>query len=249
MLKPFFCYYGGKWRGAPRYPSPRHDIIVEPFAGAAGYATRYAERSVILIDADPVIAGLWDYLIKVSSTEVRRIPLLKHDQTVEDLGGVPSEAKHLVGFWLNKGAAQPCLRSSRWMRDNIRPNSYWGETIRERIAAQVDLIRHWRIIHGNYHSAPEVLGTWFVDPPYQRQGRHYRCGADNLNFDVLGQWCQGRRGQLIVCEQEGADWLPFDPFRTVKGTAGAKRQGNSREVVYLKNCLGVALDVRASESM
>ena len=41
-LRPFFCYYGGKWRAAPKYPPPEHDTIVEPFAGAAGYATRYA---------------------------------------------------------------------------------------------------------------------------------------------------------------------------------------------------------------
>jgi len=34
MLKPFWQYYGGKWRAAPHYPKPRHDTIVEPFAGA-----------------------------------------------------------------------------------------------------------------------------------------------------------------------------------------------------------------------
>ncbi len=35
-LKPFFCYFGGKWRAAPHYPTPKHAEIVEPFAGAAG---------------------------------------------------------------------------------------------------------------------------------------------------------------------------------------------------------------------
>jgi hypothetical protein len=34
-LRPFWRYYGGKWRAAPRYPRPTHDTIIEPFAGAA----------------------------------------------------------------------------------------------------------------------------------------------------------------------------------------------------------------------
>jgi hypothetical protein len=33
MLRPFWRYYGGKWRAAPRYPAPRYDTIIEPFAG------------------------------------------------------------------------------------------------------------------------------------------------------------------------------------------------------------------------
>lgn len=32
-LKPFWRYYGGKWRAAPSYPAPLHNTIVEPFAG------------------------------------------------------------------------------------------------------------------------------------------------------------------------------------------------------------------------
>lgn len=39
-LKPFWRYYGGKYRAAPRYPVPLHRTIVEPFAGAAGYSLR-----------------------------------------------------------------------------------------------------------------------------------------------------------------------------------------------------------------
>ena len=72
-LRPFFCYYGGKWRAAPKYPAPEHDTIVEPFAGAAGYATRYPDRKVVLVERDPVIAGLWRYLTKVSPAEIERM--------------------------------------------------------------------------------------------------------------------------------------------------------------------------------
>ena len=40
MLKPFWRYYGGKYRAAPAYPPPRLGTIVEPFAGSAGYSLR-----------------------------------------------------------------------------------------------------------------------------------------------------------------------------------------------------------------
>ena len=33
-LRPFFGFYGGKWRDSPRhYPPPAHTRIIEPFAG------------------------------------------------------------------------------------------------------------------------------------------------------------------------------------------------------------------------
>ncbi len=60
LLRPFFGYYGGKWRDAIKhYPEPQHDTIVEPFAGSAGYSLRYANRKVILCEIDPVLASVW----------------------------------------------------------------------------------------------------------------------------------------------------------------------------------------------
>ena len=53
--------------------------------------------------------------------------------------------------------------------------------------------------------------SWFVDPPYQNQGKHYHYGPENVDFAMLGNWCRTRLGQVIVCENEGADWLPFTP--------------------------------------
>lgn len=37
----FFSYFGGKYMRSTHYPSPNYDIVIEPFAGAAGYSTRY----------------------------------------------------------------------------------------------------------------------------------------------------------------------------------------------------------------
>lgn len=233
-MKPFFCYYGGKWRAAPKYPAPVFDTIVEPFAGAAGYSTRYADRRVILLEKDPTIAALWRFLIRARAPEVLAIPLLADDQTVDDLHGVAPEARSLVGFWLNKGTTHPCKRPSAWMRGGLRPNQFWGEAIRERVASQVAAIKHWRVVEGSYVDVPRPTkaATWYVDPPYQRQGQYYRCGAREIDFAHLGAWCRSLRGQVMVCEQEGADWLPFQPFATIKANESRHGKGTCNEVLW-----------------
>ena len=93
-IKPFWNYYGGKWRAALRYPSPRHGHIIEPFAGAAGYSLRYPDYDVTLVDAYPVIAGIWRYLIATPPGEIMLIPCV---ESVDDLPPwVPQEARWLV---------------------------------------------------------------------------------------------------------------------------------------------------------
>lgn len=239
-LRPFFGFYGGKWRDTPKhYEPPRYSTIVEPFAGSAGYSVRYADCKVILGEIDDVIYGVWHYLIHASADEIRAIPDLQPDQTVSDLA-IPQEARWLVGFWLNRGAARPRTGPSAWMREKIRPGSFWGSRVRETIASQVDRIRHWRVYNCSYEAlGSHVRGeaTWFVDPPYQKQGKHYHHGADAIDFDVLGRWCRDRRGQVIVCENEGADWLPFRTLADVKTTRANAR---SVEVVWTSDDPDVA---------
>lgn len=222
MLRPFFSFYGGKWRAYRKYPEPAHPTIVEPFAGSAGYATRYPDRQVDLYDADEAVAGVWDYLISTDEAEIRRLPLVvEHVDTLPMT--VPQEARWLIGFWLNHGAAAPCKTPSAWMRKGEHATSFWGEAIRERIATQVRHIRHWTITHGQYDKAPNDPATWFVDPPYQTPaGRHYR--HSNIDYASLGEWCQERIGQTIVCEQVGADWLPFEDIGATKSTLGKSRE-------------------------
>jgi hypothetical protein len=236
-VRPFFSYYGGKWLAAPAYPAPRHDLIVEPFAGSAGYATRHHTRNVLLVDADPTIAALWAYLIAVRASEIRALPLV-----VESTDALPvaEEARSLIGFWLNKGCASPRKRPSAWMRSGIRPGCFWGEAVRDRLAVQVEQIRHWQVANDNYEAAPDVEATWFVDPPYIAAGRHYvfslRVGA----YEYLADFCRARRGQAIVCEQAGATWLPFRRFRSIKGTEGRGRKGRSDEVVWTNDANALA---------
>lgn len=231
-LRPFFCYFGGKFRAAPHYPTPKHETIVEPFAGAAGYSTRYFDRKIVLVDRDPIIAGLWSYLIKVSPSEIRSLPLVGPEERVDELA-ICQEAQWLVGFWLNKGTTAPRHRPSAWMRAKRDPGAYWGPTVREAIASQVDKIKHWRIVEGDFESAPDIEATWFIDPPYEKAGEHYRFGSSGIDFPSLGGWCRSRRGQIIACENEGASWLPFRNFRSTQATAGRGRLGRSAEVIWV----------------
>lgn len=230
-MRPFFGFYGGKWRDARKhYPAPAHKTIVEPFAGSAGYSVRYPDHKIILGEKDPVICGVWDYLIHVSPGEILAIPDVAEGQTVSDLP-ISQEARWLVGFWLNRGASRPRTGPSAWMRDGIRPGSFWGERVRQTIASQVDRIRHWQIYNCSYEDLPFAgTATWFVDPPYQKQGQHYHHGADAIDFPALGDWSRTRPGQVIVCENEGADWLPFTPLADVKTTRANAR---SVEVVWV----------------
>ena len=230
-LLPFFTYYGGKWRAAPRYPKPICDTIIEPFAGAAGYALRYADRKVILVEKDARLAALWRYLIAASPAEIETLPLVPLDGHVDHLDCC-DDAKSLIGFWLNKGCVSPMKSPSRWMRDGLRPNSFWGKTIRTRIADQVDHIKHWTVIEGGYEEAPSVRASWFVDPPYASAGKAYRHSSSTIDFAALARWCRSREGQVMVCENDGADWLPFKPYLTIKSTEGAHGKAQSKEALW-----------------
>ncbi len=114
-LKPFFTFYGGKWRAAPHYPPPEFATVVEPFAGAAGYSVRHHERRVTLVERDPLIAATWRYLIRSSPQEILALPDIAVGQTTDDLPICP-EARLLVGWWVNGGSATPKKSMSLWAR-------------------------------------------------------------------------------------------------------------------------------------
>ena len=121
------------------------------------------------------------------------------------------------------------------MRSGTRPNSYWGTTIRERIASQLQAVRHWEILYGDYNSAPDIEATWFIDPPYEIAGKLYRHGSDDIDYKALGDWCRSLRGQVMVCENVGASWLPFVPFMTAKSTPGKRGKSKSAEAIWLND--------------
>lgn len=217
-LRPFFSYFGAKWRIAPKYPAPRHETLVESFAGSAGYALRHHTKRVVLCEANPALAALWRWLIGVSADDVRCLPLLAIDQPVSELD-VCAEAKTLIGLWCSKGTAGPRTHLSAWARK--WPRQFWGPEMRERVASQVDAIRHWSVLD-DYRDAPEHVCTWFVDPPYEKQGRRYPTRF--TDYAGLRAWCESLKGQVIVCEAEGASWAPFAPLAEVRALRGVHRE-------------------------
>jgi site-specific DNA-adenine methylase len=245
ILRPFFSFFGGKWRDAYRYPRPLYDTIIEPFAGSAGYSLRHFRKKVILCDLDPDIAGLWKYLIHVSPQEILNLPDVPMDiESIDDMD-LHQEAKRLIGFWLARGNSTPRKSPSAWMRGYVRPNSFWGPHVRSRIAEQVGFIRHWEVYECSYEDCLDIIplqysqeATWFIDPPYQEMGKHYRKGSSGLDYQHLGTWCKElghkdlksghKESQVIVCENLGADWMDFEFLAETQNMSGS----GSQEVIW-----------------
>jgi hypothetical protein len=220
------------------YPHPRFDTVIEPFAGGAGYALRHWRKRVILIERSPDVCGAWRMILERGPDAIRSLPLFDLDTDVRTLG-LDEDEQRLIGFWLNSGTARPCNQFCSWAKQRERSikgssaSMFWSTRTRERLARMSELlITRWSIIEGDYDAAPDEEATWFVDPPYQGDlGDHY-WGKNELDYPRLAEWCRSRRGQVIVCERHGADWMPFERLGTVRATPGRHRRGTAREAMW-----------------
>ena len=229
-MRPFFPYYGSKWRLAKAYGEPRHNRVIEPFAGSACYSVWWDVERADLYDLDDYICAVWDYLINVGVREVLNLPDLEAYGHIDDLK-ITQEAKWLIGYWLNAAPSQPCKKLSSWgkiHRDKPQGGTYWGPNVRRRIANQLHMIRRWTITQASYETIDQPRATYFVDPPYQDRGKYYRHGSKSIDYSKLSEWCRGLSGQVIVCENVGAQWLPFK----VIGSTKTVKHKRSIEVVW-----------------
>lgn len=224
-MRPFFPFYGSKWNIARHYPEPAQELVIEPFAGAAGYATFYDCPRVQLFDADPILAGVWSYLINGSAAEIAALPEMPAVGDCVDNYDLPQEAKWLIGFWLNRGSAQPKKSRTAYSARTDRAQLNWGARAKERIVGQLPLLEGWSVTNAPYSAAPDVEATWFIDPPYGDKGKFYRVGFSD--FAGLGKWVQTRTGRVITCEGLDATWLPFEPLGSFKSSLG-----RAHEAVY-----------------
>ncbi|MFN9112477.1 MAG: hypothetical protein ACK5XN_20620 [Bacteroidota bacterium] len=207
-------YYGSKAKIVSKYPAPLFDTIIEPFAGTAQYALRYWDKKVILVEKYSLICNLWKWLQKCSKEDILAIRQLKYGESTDDFTWDCQEQKDLVGFIITGAPSMPKKKASRW-KTVLRPNTQQHRL--ESIASNLDKIRHWEIIEGDYRIAPDIKATWFVDPPYFVGGKYYRYGSKDIDYASLGDWCRQRKGQVIVCEADNQNWLPFTPLVSSRG--------------------------------
>lgn len=215
-----FSYYGGKGRIALHYPPPAYPLVIEPFAGGGWYSVLWAERHrdcglpafrSILCDPNPVVVETWRWLIQdatahdIASFEpyIPKTPMHRY---------VPEGKDYFYRWWGNRGSE--------------KPRNYAGSfesMSKPRTIERLDLIKTWAIIRGSYECLQNVEATWYIDPPYQSDAKGSRYTHNSIDYDRLARWCRERRGQVIVCDREGANWLPFQPL------AHATRQGQRNQ--------------------
>lgn len=201
-----FPYFGSKGRIAHLYPAPVWGRVVEPFAGSARYALLHHGHEVWINDIDPLVVGVWKYIQRATRKEIEALPELKTGERLDQFRWLSDVERALLGWSLGYGLAGPATTCTEWA-GRRRTCSLLKRQLLERR----EYVRDWTVTNLHYSDLPDVQATWFVDPPYQHgRGRYrYRCVAD---YDRLARWCRSRRGQTIVCEGRGADWLPFRPF-------------------------------------
>lgn len=218
-----FYYYGGKRRLARFYPPPQYDVVVEPFAGSASYSVTHlvpvkGERAVeraILIEKDPRVCELWEQLLWMNPDKLLTYP-------------IPDAGERTSDFLLMTSACSNRIARTEEMIVTTRMPVVLKRMFR-RIAEVLPHVKgRVEIIQGSYTDAPDIEATWFIDPPYhvdgraQSRGMGYADGCDSFSLDygALATWCRDRPGQKIVCEQLGADWLPFQHLRLARNSIG-----------------------------
>lgn len=204
-----FSYYGAKSKIASRYPAPKYAQIMEPFAGAARYSMLYADHEVWLNDAYCVIADIWNYLIHATPEQINALPDMQQGDDVRLLNLPPAE-RYLMGFTVNSGVPYPHNIVTPWAASKREIPK-----LKKRVLEYLPLIRHWKVTCLDYTEMPDVEATWFIDPPYSNGGSRYV--KNHMDYGQLAEWCRSRRGQVIVCENGEADWLPFRHLVSVYG--------------------------------
>ena len=207
-------YYGSKSKVVDKYPSPKYDKIIEPFAGTAQYSLKYFEKEVLLVDKYEVITRVWQWLQKCSKKDILSLPRLKWGENVDNFTWDCDEAKWLIGFIIVGAPSQPKKTASRW-KTVVRPNTQ--EYKLNLIADSLYKIRHWKVIQGDYKDIENEKATWFIDPPYELGGQYYKYSNKDIDYKYLLKWSKSRLGESIVCENSNATWIKVKPIAEMRG--------------------------------
>lgn len=207
-----FSYFGSKSKIVKYYPKPKYDTIIEPFAGSARYALLYSDRHIILVEKAKRIADIWRFLITASDIDIDSLPHIPPHGDIRDYNFSCQGARDFTFACHSRGSGTFGNKVGKWCTFN-------KAQIKENCAK----IRHWQIIEGDYTYAPDIKATWFIDPPYEKMG--YRYMEYKLSYPDLLLWSQSRQGQVIVCENTDATWLPITiPVKSQRGCKHTKTE-------------------------
>jgi site-specific DNA-adenine methylase len=237
-----FSFYGGKSKILDFYPAPKHDLIIEPFAGGGSYSLRHGEgRSVWLNDADPKVYGMWTFLRDDLPAWVERIPARVGvgDRASELVPGAPEGLVSIMQAEANQGT-----QGARGTHDQVTSmGAKCWPRIKDKLQWAHEKVQGWQITNLPYDQVIPNPGafdlpfevalsaTWFIDPPYDNPaGRRYR--QQVVDYGRLRDYCLSRKGQVIVCENQGATWLPFEPVVARRGIRSRYQKSNANEAIY-----------------
>lgn len=215
-----FYYYGAKNQLRWHYPAPQHNLIIEPFAGSAAYSCHHLflnrNLTALLIEKDNRVVKLWKQILSMRLNDLKNYP-------------VPKLGDHTDDFFIMTCATSNATARCKKLKYTKRIEKIF-KIQRTRLIRLFPIRSQIQIICGSYETIKNQRATWFIDPPYSLNspnkntlypnGDGYRsdCGASSLNYKQLSIWCQNRRGQVIVCEKNGASWMPFKLLRNNKNS-------------------------------
>ena len=204
-----FGYFGSKRDLGHCYPTPRHDLVIEAFAGSASYALHGDNwrRDVLLVERNESLAMLWRWLINdARPADIVALPDLQVGQPLSQLPTVMRAVLAHVATVGNEATEDMVVS--------------WSES-RAGMADNVEKVKHWKVNCASYDDAPSAEATWFIDPPYQGPvGSGYLYGSSTIDFAHLAEWSRSRHGQVIACESGCATYLPFVPVRPLTDRPG-----------------------------
>ena len=214
-----FSYYGSKSKIVNLYPPPKYSKIIEPFAGSARYSLKYFDRDILLIEKYEPLVKLWKWLQIATEKDIDNLPILKRGEKISDFNLTEGESLFLsfcVSEATTSGRNMVTERASTKVAYKIK-------TTKDILPK----IKHWEIKLGCYTELENETATWFIDPPYQFGGEHY--SVNGIDYSELAEWCKTRKGQVIVCENTKANWLPFTALTEIQG-----QRVKTTEAVFLQ---------------
>lgn len=166
---------------------------------------------------------IWKYLQNCSKHDILGLPKLVKGMKILELN-ISDDEKLFLGMCAGISSLEPRNTVSSFAAEQNSNKNYYS-----RVANQLFKIKHLDIQLGDYLDIKNQKATWFIDAPYEKGGQHYV--INKIDFQQLADYSKERIGQVIVCENENATWLPFKKMCKSRGS----NQIFKNEVIWSNN--------------